>query len=145
MDCLRQMGGGSALPKACRSPAKVLHNEVNNIPFSATFISTIEGLLLVIEGLLQHAVDLEQCLISGHAGHHSSSRPAQRCFWSRAAATFGGRSQPAPKRVFAAVTTCMVENFVYSFVWVLVGARRSSVKLEAVGARVGVVRPPTRA
>ena len=57
------MGGGSALPKACRSPAKVLHNEVNNIPFSADFISTIEGLLLVIEGLLQHAVDLEQTII----------------------------------------------------------------------------------
>ena len=49
------MGGRSRLPKACRSSAKVLHNEVNNIPFSADFISTIEGLLLVIEGLLQHA------------------------------------------------------------------------------------------
>ena len=94
------MGGGSALPKACRSPAKVLHNEVNNIPFSADFISTIEGLLLVIEGLLQYAVDLEQCFISGHAGHHSSSRPAQRCCWPRAPARFGRRSRPAPRRVF---------------------------------------------
>ena len=112
------------MPKACRSPEKVLHNEVNNIPFSADFISTIEGLLLVIEELLQHAVDLEQCLISGHATHHSSSRPAQRCFWLRAVAIFGGRSQPAPRRVFAAVATCMVENFVYSFVWVLVGRVR---------------------
>ena len=69
MDCLRQMGGGSALPKACRPPAKVLDHEVNNLPFSATFISTIEGLLLlVIEGLLHLAVDLEQCFISGQAG-----------------------------------------------------------------------------
>ena len=94
------MGGGSALPKACRSPAKVLHNEVNNIPFSAAFISTIEGLLLVIEGLLQHAVDLEQCFISGHGVRLSTSKPAHGRCRSPSAARFGSRSQLAPRRVF---------------------------------------------
>ena len=110
--------------EVCPRPEKFLHHEPKNLTFSATFISTIEGLLLVIEGLLQHAVDLEQCFISGHAGHHSSSRPAQRCCWPGADARFGRRSQPAPRRSSAAGSTSMVENFVYSFVWVLVGRVR---------------------
>ena len=96
----RQVGGGSALPKACCPPAKVLHHEVNNLSFSATFISTIEGALLVIERLLHLAVDLEQTIIFHHGVRLSTSKPAQRCWWPRAGARFGRRSQPAPRRVF---------------------------------------------
>ena len=108
------------MPSTRQAPSHLLIE----VFFLATIISTIEGLLLINGAVIPLAVDLEQCFISGHAGHDSSSRPAQRGFWSRAAAVFGSRSQPAPRRVFAAVATCMVENFVYSFVWVLVGRVR---------------------
>ena len=88
------------MPKACRPPAKFLHHEVNNLPFSAAFISTIEGALLVIEGLLHLAVDLEQSIICHHGVRLSTSKPAHgRCWWP-ATARFGSCSQPTPRRVF---------------------------------------------
>ena len=96
----RQVGGGSALPKACCPPAKVLHHEVNNLSFSATFISTIEGALLVIERLLHLAVDLEQTIIFHHGVRLSTSKPAHGRCRSPSAARFGSRSQLAPRRVF---------------------------------------------
>ena len=86
--------------EVCPRPEKFLHHEPKNLTFSATFISTIEGLLLVIEGLLQHAVDLEQTIIFHHGVRLSTSKPAHGRCRSPSAARFGSRSQLAPRRVF---------------------------------------------
>ena len=54
----------------------------------------------------------EQTIICCHGVGLSTSKPAHGRCRSPSAARFGSRSQLAPKRVFAAVTTCMVEKFV---------------------------------
>ena len=108
-------------------PDKLLLNESRTSPSAAGFIGTIEGHLL-ISGAVIHSLparaDREQCMILGRGGPLSTLEPAHGRCRSPIAAVFGSRSQPAPRRVFAAVTTSMVEKFVYSFVWVLVGRVR---------------------
>ena len=66
----------------------------------------------------------EQTIICCHGVRLSTSKPAHGRCRSPSAARFGSRSQLAPRRSSAAGSTSMVENFVYSFVWVLVGRVR---------------------
>ena len=85
--------------RSCRPAGKRISNESDVTACWASFIDTIEGLLLVFAGAIQSADNLEQPIISSLDVLLGSFKPAQRRRWPPAVVPFGSRSQPAPNRL----------------------------------------------